>query len=66
MIHAVVTYREVASVALCVHSNWAPLYVLLGPISCSVAIALKVELVQTMASLGKSKEAVLELSCASL
>uniref|UniRef100_A0A8D8J666 Nuclear pore complex protein Nup205 n=1 Tax=Culex pipiens TaxID=7175 RepID=A0A8D8J666_CULPI len=61
VIRAVATYDEVARVALCEHPNWAPLHVLLGLISCSVPIALKAELVQTLAALGKSKETALQL-----
>ncbi|XP_055616153.1 nuclear pore complex protein Nup205 [Toxorhynchites rutilus septentrionalis] len=61
VIRAVATYDEVARVALCEHPNWAPLHVLLGLISCSVAIPLKADLVQTLAALGKSKETALQL-----
>uniref|UniRef100_A0A8D8C6L4 Nuclear pore complex protein Nup205 n=1 Tax=Culex pipiens TaxID=7175 RepID=A0A8D8C6L4_CULPI len=45
------TYDEVERVALSKHPIWAPL---VGLISWSVPIALKAELVQTRAALGKS------------
>ncbi|XP_055523518.1 nuclear pore complex protein Nup205 [Wyeomyia smithii] len=61
VIRAVANHDEVARVALCEHPNWSPLHVLLGLISCSVPIALKAELVQTLAALGKSKETALQL-----
>ncbi|XP_038104073.1 nuclear pore complex protein Nup205-like [Culex quinquefasciatus] len=52
VIHVVASYGEVERVVLSKHPIWAPLHV--GLISWSVPIALKAELVQTRAALGKS------------
>lgn len=61
VIRAVALHDDVARTALCEHPSWNPLQILLGLISCSIAIPLKTELLLTLAALGKSKETALQL-----
>lgn len=61
VIRAVAEHDEFARIALCDHPNWQPLVVLLGLVGCAVPIALKAELLLTLAALAKSKETALQL-----
>lgn len=61
VIRSVASHDEVARIALCEHPSWAPLHVLLGLISCSIVIQLKIDLILTLAALGKSRETAIQL-----
>lgn len=61
VIRAVAAHDEFARIALCDHPNWQPLVVLLGLVGCAVPIALKRELLLTLAALAGSKETALQL-----
>lgn len=61
VIKAVATHDEVARIALCEHPSWAPIHILLGLVSCSIDIALKTDLLLTLAALAKSKETAMQL-----
>uniref|UniRef100_A0A1B0A9W8 Nuclear pore complex protein Nup205 n=1 Tax=Glossina pallidipes TaxID=7398 RepID=A0A1B0A9W8_GLOPL len=56
VIRSVAEYDEVARIAMCEHPNWNPLCTLIGLLTCSVPLALKADILVTLAALGKSRE----------
>ncbi|XP_040294299.1 nuclear pore complex protein Nup205 isoform X3 [Bufo bufo] len=52
----VIDGSESARLALCEHSQWTPVIVILGLLQCSIPPVLKAELLKTLTAFGKSPE----------
>ncbi|XP_075711967.1 nuclear pore complex protein Nup205 isoform X2 [Rhinoderma darwinii] len=52
----VIEWSESARLALCEHSQWTPVIVMLGLLQCSIPPVLKAEVLKTLTAFGKSPE----------
>lgn len=61
LVRVVADHDDSARIAFCEHPSWTTLAILLGLTTCSVPIHFKAALINTLASLGKSKETAIQL-----